>query len=362
MKKQMLLATLCLGAGSVAVFTGCQTKAEYAAMNQRQQAAEMTLTEAELTEADIASDPVVVSQPEAAPEASSPGVTQVTEPTSETAPAQPEAAPAPAPAPAAQKPVQQAPKWAVYTVTAGDSVSALSKRFGVREPDILALNPALRKNKNNLRIGQKLNFPAGTDVTVAPKPKKPAPVAKQGAVLYTVKAGDVLGGIAIKHGVTAASIREANGIKGDMIRVGQKLQIPGGKAVATKAPAKKEVKKAAPAPKKDEPKKEEAKPVEVTPVTPTVEPVDVPPAPPAGPEVEDTPPVVENPDQPAPPPVVVEPTESNTKTHVVAEDEDLVIIALRWGLTLPALCEANGLDPNTKSVAPGTTLKIPVAE
>lgn len=44
-------------------------------------------------------------------------------------------------------------------------------------------------------------------------------------VIYRVKSGDVLGGIASKYGVSVKQLKEWNGLKGTMIRVGQKLKI-----------------------------------------------------------------------------------------------------------------------------------------
>jgi len=44
-------------------------------------------------------------------------------------------------------------------------------------------------------------------------------------VFYRVKSGDVLGGIASSYGVSVKQLKEWNGLKGTMIRVGQKLKI-----------------------------------------------------------------------------------------------------------------------------------------
>ena len=44
-------------------------------------------------------------------------------------------------------------------------------------------------------------------------------------VIYRVKSGDVLGGIASYYGVSVKQLKEWNGLKGTMIRVGQKLKI-----------------------------------------------------------------------------------------------------------------------------------------
>ena len=44
---------------------------------------------------------------------------------------------------------------------------------------------------------------------------------------YTVQAGDTISAIAKAFGVTPAALCSANGVKGNVIRVGQKLKIPG---------------------------------------------------------------------------------------------------------------------------------------
>ncbi|MCB1647941.1 MAG: N-acetylmuramoyl-L-alanine amidase [Pseudomonadales bacterium] len=44
---------------------------------------------------------------------------------------------------------------------------------------------------------------------------------------YTVKRGDSLSEIAQRHGLSTRELREANQLKGDVIRIGQKLTIPG---------------------------------------------------------------------------------------------------------------------------------------
>lgn len=52
------------------------------------------------------------------------------------------------------------------------------------------------------------------------KPKKPAPMR------VTVQKGDTLYGLARRHKTTVSAIKQANGLKSDVIRIGQKLVIP----------------------------------------------------------------------------------------------------------------------------------------
>lgn len=346
MKKQALFA-LCLTAASALVVTGCATKQEAAELRAQQEATDATTTEARETASDVSAEPL--PEPEIVP--------TVTDP-------QPKPAEEPAPT---VRPVH--PQPVPYTVTAGDSISALAVRFGVRQPDILALNPELRANPNRLRIGQKVMLPPGTDVSKKPVPRKAAaPKAATGGVVYTVQSGDVLGSIAARHGVTVKAIKEANGLKKDFIVVGQKLTIPGAKKVV--APTKKSASTA-----KAEPKKASAKPAEkpakaeptpapaqdkAEPAADVVVPAPAPEGEQAGEEA-----------LPPPPPPVAQPQGEPakeatpapaTRDYTVQEGEDLVSVALRWGVSLPALRAANGIDEAAgNAVAPGTTLKIPVA-
>lgn len=339
MKKQALF-TLCLTAASALVVTGCATKQEAAELRAQQEASEITASEARETASEVSAEPL-------------PGPVVV--PATEVTPAQEGERPAEVVRPVHPKPVP-------YTVTAGDSVSALAVRFGVRQPDILALNPELRANPSRLRIGQQVMLPPGTDVSKKAKPRaeRKAPAAPANAVVYTVKSGDVLGGIAARHGVTVKAIKEANGLKKDFITVGQKLTIPGAKKAAKPTPradkpkAKPEQKK--PAAPKAEPKPE-PKPAEE--VKPAPAEVVVPPAPEGEQVGEEA--------LPPPPPAVEQPAAEAkatpaTRDYVVLEGEDLVAVALKWGVSLPALRAANGIDEAAgNAVAAGTTLKIPVA-
>ena len=358
MKKQVLFS-LCLTAASALVVTGCATKQEVATTQAEQEAIELNRQEEQQVEAEVNTtatpETVEIEPNQPAPEAQGPA--------------------AQAPATATETPVAEGaatpkrPKPVPYKVTAGDSISALSVRFNVRKPDILALNPALRENPNNLRIGQTVFFPAGTDVSVKAKPRAPKPAPSASATVYTVQSGDVLGTIARKHGLSVAKIKEANNLKSDNIWVGQKLVLPAGaKKSADKAPTKSTTKAAAkPAELKPvkpaEPKPAQAEPKAAEPSAPAEQMLVVPeqsgeealPPPPATPIVtpEDTVPPVPQPAQ------VAAPAEDYT-TYIVGEKEDLVSISLKFNVLLTDLRAANNLEDTTNNaVAPGTALRIP---
>jgi LysM repeat protein len=127
-----------------------------------------------------------------------------------------------------------------YVVGKGDTLSHISQRFGVSVARIMTLNNIA--DPNRVRLGQKLMLPGKIDLTKPVKSTtKPASTRRSrplpaGSSAYVVQAGDCLSVIAAKAGVTTKALKEANSIQADKIYVGQKLAIPGGKAISTKPP------------------------------------------------------------------------------------------------------------------------------
>ncbi len=190
--------------------------------------------------------------------------------TGSVAPARP-AAPAP----------QAASGWSreggtLVEARAGDTVASLSRRYGVPAGELgkangLAANAALAAGQRVVvpthvftsgatpvaAAGQdKLPAPAKAPqqhVAVLPQGQRldarPAPAAapkptQDGArvtttagAVYTVQSGDTLSSIAARLGTTTAAIRQANGLDTALIRVGQKLVVPGAKATQVVASA-----------------------------------------------------------------------------------------------------------------------------
>lgn len=60
---------------------------------------------------------------------------------------------------------------------------------------------------------------------VKPKPT-PKPKPKPSTRYHTVRKGDTLYGLSKRYGTTVGAIQKANGIKGSVIRLGQRLKIP----------------------------------------------------------------------------------------------------------------------------------------
>jgi len=143
------------------------------------------------------------------------------------------------------------------TVRQGETVQALSRRFGVPADAILRANGLA--NGATLAAGQQVIIPSYGQPGGAPdqRPNVPAqqdrvavlpqqPKLKEGepgAVVassntqrgsaasggtYTVVSGDTLDAIARRNGTTTAALKQANGLDSGLIRIGQRLTIPGG--------------------------------------------------------------------------------------------------------------------------------------
>lgn len=146
------------------------------------------------------------------------------------------------------KPV--AVKTVTHTVASGESLETIARKYAVRASELSELNKISDPKK--LRVGQKLVIPRGGEDAVGgsgggtggkPEVKRvveAAPVtgtaAGEGGV-HVVKSGDSLSKIAVQYGTTRAAIRKANKLKSDMIRVGQKLVIPGKSKEPVEEPA-----------------------------------------------------------------------------------------------------------------------------
>lgn len=94
--------------------------------------------------------------------------------------------------------------------------------------------------KNNKVSGSDFKYPKFEDTENKPiysAPKGSSKTVSGGSSVYIVRRGDTLGKIAARHRIKVADLANANNLKlNSIIRVNQKLQIPGGKTVA---PAKK---------------------------------------------------------------------------------------------------------------------------
>lgn len=123
-----------------------------------------------------------------------------------------------------------------YTVQAGDTLSAIARRFGLSVTDLIAANQLA--NPNTLHKGQIVKIPAPGSSPAAATPAggaaaTPAPATTQAsgqtqeAIEHVVKLGETLYSIAKRYGVPLDKLAEANNITNpSLVRVGQRLTIP----------------------------------------------------------------------------------------------------------------------------------------
>ncbi len=104
-----------------------------------------------------------------------------------------------------------------YTVQKGDSLYSIATKFGT---SVDAIKRANNLGTNMLSIGQKLLIPEITE----DEPSIP-PTSSTGSV-YTVKNGDTLYSIAGRYGITVDSLKTANNLTSNNLKIGQKLTIP----------------------------------------------------------------------------------------------------------------------------------------
>jgi membrane-bound lytic murein transglycosylase D len=125
------------------------------------------------------------------------------------------------------------------TVAPASSLAAVARASGTTVAEIRALNPHFKLDRTRNDRHSEVRIPAGASplfaanwpsmaetVRVAARTPARAPARPQ-VRRYQVRRGDNLTVIARRHGVTITALRSANGIRGDRIRAGQTLRIPG---------------------------------------------------------------------------------------------------------------------------------------
>ena len=126
--------------------------------------------------------------------------------------------PTPKPTPKPEtKPVTPSSSSNTYRVKSGDTLSHIARANNI---SVSAL-----KQLNNLRsdlifVGQSLKVKA-TNTAPTPKPTTPSTSSGQ----YTVKSGDTLSHIGLRHNMSVSELKRLNNLKSDLIFIGQKLKV-----------------------------------------------------------------------------------------------------------------------------------------
>ena len=104
-----------------------------------------------------------------------------------------------------------------HKVRSGESLWLIAKKYNVRIKDIVSINKM--QNARYIRPGQLLRIPMnGYKDTIKEK-------NENRKTYYTVRGGDTLSEIAEKNRTSVRNLKKWNGLRGDFIRVGQKLII-----------------------------------------------------------------------------------------------------------------------------------------
>ena len=111
-----------------------------------------------------------------------------------------------------------------YAVQRGDTLSSIAKRYSLTVKELVEANDIA--DPNLIFPGQKIIIPGYMSSQPQPEPR---PEPKPGKFFaYTVVEGDTLSGIAKRYGLTVRQLVEANDIQDpNLIRVEQRLLIPG---------------------------------------------------------------------------------------------------------------------------------------
>jgi LysM repeat protein len=119
-----------------------------------------------------------------------------------------------------------------YTVRPGDNLYRIALQFGVSVNDIVRRNNIA--NPNLIFVGQVLTIPGASGPAQPSQPApgggatQPPPATGGTGGTYVVRGGDTLWGISRRFGTTVDALKAANGLTGNIIFVGQRLNLPGG--------------------------------------------------------------------------------------------------------------------------------------
>jgi membrane-bound lytic murein transglycosylase D len=118
--------------------------------------------------------------------------------------------------------------WTYETIEVPDALDLqfLATESGIPLDELRQLNPAIRRDLTPARNTTTLRLPPGTaaaaEAVLSSTPRnKWAP-----RMIHTVRSGDSLYAIARRYGSSVSAIRQANGLRGSLIRPGQNLIVP----------------------------------------------------------------------------------------------------------------------------------------
>ena len=119
-----------------------------------------------------------------------------------------------------------------YTVQDGDTVDSVAAAFGLPSAAVLALN--------GLHVNSALHHGQVLKLTTAPTKQRALAPPRVGLSQYVIQSGDTLASVALRFGISEASLKEANELRqsaslmaGDVLRIPGTRQVTAPRAIPT---------------------------------------------------------------------------------------------------------------------------------
>jgi membrane-bound lytic murein transglycosylase D len=127
--------------------------------------------------------------------------------------------------------------WVYDSIEVPDALDLqfMADNSGIPLGELRELNPAIRRDLTPARGTTVLRLPPGTAPRAEAVLESTAREKWAPRMLHTVRSGDSLYAIARKYGSSVSDIRQANGLRGSLIRPGQTLVVPRYGAVANRS-------------------------------------------------------------------------------------------------------------------------------
>ena len=118
--------------------------------------------------------------------------------------------------------------WNFETIEVPDALDLqfLSKESGISLDELRELNPAIRRDLTPARSTTNLRLPPGTTASAEAALSSTPRDQWAPRMIHTVRSGDSLYAIARRYGSSVSAIRQANALRGSLIRPGQHLIVP----------------------------------------------------------------------------------------------------------------------------------------